>query len=296
MTTIVEIFCAVDDFCIKTENDSDLICLPTLNQTVKRQRASNLCDSEIMTILIHYQFSRYCDFKSYYLHMVLANMKKYFPGLVSYSRFVRLIPKVINKLSLLLRCSFSSATGISYIDSTEIPVCHKKRISRNKVFKGFAEVGKSSKGWFLGFKLHLLINHKGGLLGAKFTTANVDDRSPVLDMMNNNFGKLFADKGYISKKLTDKLHDIGVTLFTTIKSNMKPKIMTDFDRVLLKKRSLIESVNNQIKNFFEVAHTRHRSCVNAFCHMTSALIAYCFHPGKPKASIDETRITIEKIA
>jgi len=263
---------------------------------VQRRRQATLSDSEIMTILIYYQFSKCRDFKAYYTLHVVGKMQHDFPSLVSYSRFVRLIPRVIHKLALFLHCSFDSPTGIAYIDSTEIPVCHKKRIANHKVFAGKASIGKSSKGWFLGFKLHLLINHKGGLLGVKLSPGNVDDREPVLGMAQNIFGKLFGDKGYISKELTEKLRKIGVSLFTAIRSNMKPQIMTSFDRILLRKRPLIESVNNVIKNFFEVEHTRHRNPINAFCHMICSLIAYCLYPHKPKAAVDDVQMALTQMA
>lgn len=284
MTTIDEIFCLVDDFC--KESKVNYKREQIANGKRCRNRASKLCESEIITILIYFQFSKFRDFKAYYIRHVATELESAFPGLVSYNRFIELIPRTFPQLVCLLQANLAQSTGINFIDSTELPVCHKKRIDCNKVFKGIAAKGKSSKGWFFGFKLHLLINHNGGLVSAKITQGNVDDRDPVRDMAKNCFGKLFGDKGYISQNLFNDLRTHGVYLFTSIKKNMKPKMMSLFDKLVLKKRPVIESVNNQLKNVFNVEHTRHRSPINAFAHMLSALVAYCINPNKPSANID----------
>lgn len=284
MLTIEEIFCLVDDFCkdcIVNYNKKQLA-----NCTAKRNRTSRLSHSEIITLLIDFQTSKFRDFKSYYIRYVSTQLKSAFPDLVSYNRFVELIPRVLPLLVALLQSRLEKPTGIAFIDSTELPVCHRKRIKRNKVFAGIANIGKSSKGWFLGFKLHLLVNHLGELLSVKITTGNVDDKAPVKDMAKYLKGKIYGDKGYISKKLSQELLDMGINLVTSIRKNMKPRIMSLFDKLVLKKRPMIESINNQLKNSFQIEHTRHRSPINAFSHIISALIAYCFNPNKPAANID----------
>ena len=294
MRTIDEIFCLVDDFC----NDNQVNCqniLLTVNGQRKRNRPTKLIASEIITILISYQFSKYRDFKAYYTRHVQSELKSAFPNLVSYNRFVELIPRVLSLLAMLLKASFAQPTGISFIDSTLLSVCHYKRISSHKVFKGIAAIGKSTKGWFFGFKVHLLCNHSGGLLAANITPGNVDDRKPVIGMAKNIFGKLYGDKGYISQKLFDELSNMRVTLVTSIRKNMKQKFMSIFDKAVLKKRGVIESINNQIKNLFQIEHTRHRSPLNAFAHILSSLIAYCIHPNKPAANIDDARFQALKL-
>ena len=137
-----------------------------------------------------------------------------------------------------------NSTGIAFIDSTPIAVCNNKRIHSNKVFKDLAERGKNSMGWFYGFKLHLIINDKGELLSFKITPANVDDREPVPDMIKNVIGKLFGDRGYISKKLCESLFNNGVQLITKIRKNMENKLLPFMDKILLRKRALIETVND----------------------------------------------------
>lgn len=284
MVTIEEIFCTVDDFC--KNNDINYEKSQLCNGRRTRKRATRLTISEIITIIIYYQFSKYKDFKAYYLLQVQAHLKPEFPKLVSYSRFIELIPRVLNTMVLFLHTNLAEATGISFADSTQVAVCHKKRIDRHKVFKNFGATGKSSKGWFFGFKLHLICNHEGGLVSVRITTANTDDKAPIPSMAKKLFGRLYGDKGYISNKLSEELLEKGVVLITSIRKNMKPRIMSLFDKLVLKKRTLIESINNQIKSKFDLEHSRHRSPLNGFTHMVSTLIAYCLNPGKPKTSIE----------
>jgi hypothetical protein len=195
-------------------------------------------------------------------------------------------------LSGYLVSRFDLPTGISYVDSTPIQVCKPKRMSRHKVFSGVAKKGKSTIGWFFGFKLHLVINERGGLLGVKCTPANVDDRTPVPDMVKNIFGKLYGDKGYISQKLTQQLLEQGIQLITGIKKNMKNKMMLLVDKILLRKRSIIETVNDQLKNISQIEHSRHRSLCNFMVNMLCGLIAYTFQPKKPTITNFEQNLTI----
>ena len=137
-------------------------------------------------------------------------------------------------------------------------------------------------GWFYGFKLHLVINECGEILGCNLTTGNTDDRVPVGNLAKNLFGKLFADKGYISKELAHDLKQMGVTLITQIKKNMKKRSLKASEQILLRKRSIIETVNDQLKNISQVEHTRHRSVPNFLTNIFSGIIAYIFQDKKPK--------------
>jgi hypothetical protein len=238
-----------------------------------------------MTILIYFHGSNYRTFKHYYLEHVCKSLNKYFPNLVSYNRFVEISQTVAIELSAFLTSKFAPCTGISYIDSTKIAVCNNKRISRNKVFKDTASLGKSTMGWFFGFKLHLVVNDKGELVAVKVTPGNVDDRTPVPKMAAKIFGKLFGDKGYISKELFESLLKKGITLITGIKKNMKNKLMDIHDKILLRKRSIIETINDQLKNISQIEHTRHRSCTNFMINLLGGLIAYTFKDTKPSINI-----------
>ena len=209
--------------------------------------------------------------------------KPEFANLPSYTRFIALKPRVLTYLVLLLEWYISKAesTGISYIDATSIAVCHPKRISRNKLFAGIAALGKTTKGWFFGLKLHLLINGNGDIQGLKLTPGNVDDRAPVPEMTKRITGLLFGDKGYIKQGLFDELYDRGLKLVTGIKKKMQNKLIPLMEKILLRKRSIIETVFSVLKGSFELEHTRHRSVWNAFVHILSVLVAYCMKPTKP---------------
>ena len=258
----------------------------------KRNRSSRLSPSEIITILIHFHQSRYRNFKSFYLLHVCPHLRSEFPDLLSYNRFIALVPTVFAPLCAYLQSQKADFDGIGFVDSTPIIVCHHKRIYGHKVFKGIAEIGKTTKGWFYGFKLHLICNHRGELVSCQITPGNIDDRSPIPEMTKDVFGKLFGDKGYISKKLFDALFSRGLQLITGIRDNMKNKLMPLFDKLILRKRSIIESINNQLKNVFQIEHTRHRSPVNGFINIIAGLIAFTHHDKKPKLNIDVSHIAL----
>ena len=147
-------------------------------------------------------------------------------------------------LTLLFCCTLRKRSKIAYIDSTSLNVCHPKRIYRNKVFKGLAKRGKTTKGWFFGFKLHIIIDDKGNLMKAKLTKGNADDRSVVPQMTANMKGFLFADKGYVSKDLFLRLMARGLKIITGVKCTMKNILMSFEEKILLRKRSLVEIGNS----------------------------------------------------
>lgn len=140
-------------------------------------------------------------------------------------------------------------------------------------------------GWFYGFKLHLIMNDEAGLLSVKVTAGNVDDRQPVLDMVENITGSLYADKGYISKNLEEELAEQGVNFVTGQRKNMKPKTQSEWDKTMLSKRFIIETVFDQLKNIAQIEHSRHRSCVAFMVNLMAGLIAYTFQEKKPRIKV-----------
>ena len=143
-------------------------------------------------------------------------------------------------------------------------------------------------GYFFGFKLHLIINDKGEILNFVITQGNVDDREPL---KNERFiqavkGKLYGDKGYISKELTNMLFVDGLHLITHIRNNMKNCLMELKDKIMLRKRAVIETINDELKNMCQVEHSRHRSFGNFITNILSGLIAYSFFPKKPAIKFD----------
>ena len=298
---ILEIFLKVDDFCNEFELEYKTLQLPAPSEVKKRNRKTGLCDSEIITLLIAFHGGQFRNFKHFYIHYVSVHMKGDFPGLVSYNRFIELSHRSAIPFMLYLHhCCRGECTGISFIDSTILRVCHNKRIKRNKVFKGVAEVGKSTMGWFFGFKLHLIINDKGEILNFYLTKGNVDDRDAktITNMTKEIFGKLFGDKGYISKALSDLLFGNGIQQITQVRKNMKSKALSNEEKLLLRKRSVIETVNDELKNICQVEHTRHRSLSGFIINIMSAIAAYSFFPKKPsiKKDIEETNPKLSKAA
>lgn len=279
---LTELYCDVDDFwkSFKQEWDKHLID----KNDSKRGPEAELSISEMMTIIILFHQSNYRTFKHFYMH-VCDSFRKEFPKLISYSRFVNLMKGLCVPLFAYLLRKRGAVTGIAFVDSTSIKVCHNKRIQRNKVFKGLAKRGKTTSGWFYGFKLHLIINDRGEILAFQITPGNISDVSVVEKLSKGVFGKLFGDKGYISSDLGKNLLKRGLELFTTIRSNMKEKLMTLKDKILLRKRSLIETVNDQLKNISQIEHTRHRSIGNFLVNMLGGIAAYCLQAKKPSLNM-----------
>jgi hypothetical protein len=280
---ITRIYCDVDDFCRALEGYCKTHLLPG-RKAKKWFPASQLSLSEVMAIIMMFHLSGYRCFKWYYQRHVCTQMRGYFPAQVSYNRFVELMSLALIPL-LLYTQGFrrGKCTGISFIDSTVLKVCHNRRIYSNKVFKTWAARGKSSTGWFYGFKLHLVINDRGEICSFCLTTGNIDDRNTdVINLLCRELsGKLFGDRGYISQELFERLYKQGIQLITKLRKNMKNKLMEMMDKLLLRKRAVIESVNDFLKNICQVEHSRHRSVVNFLVNILAAISAYSFLPHKP---------------
>lgn len=284
---ITEIFCSVDDFCLVFEPALEKRQLSTGKKT--RKRRFTMSTSEIVTITVLFHLSGIRTFKHFYTGYVQKHLQNEFPCTVSYNRFVELMQSNMLTLALYMKtCCLGECTGISFLDSTPIRACKNKRITQNKVFKDIANIGKSTMGWFYGFKLHIVVNDKGELLDFIITQANVDDRAPLKEdnFLKKIFGSLYADKGYISKELTTLLFDQDIHLVTGIRNNMKNVIMTLKDKILLRKRSVIETINDQLKNIAQAEHSRHRSFGNFITNLVASLIAYSFQDKKPSIKFE----------
>lgn len=276
---ITEIFYLTDEFCSEFNKSIQGYLLG--NPPKKKPR---MAQSEVITIMIIFHGMQHKNMKHFYLNYVQKHLTHLFPNTVSYNRFVELSQQVILPMTMFLKMQcLGDCTGITYVDSTPIRVCKNKRIRQNKVFKGIAAVGKSTMGWFFGFKLHLIVNEKGDVLNFVITQGNVDDRAPLNDVkfLEKIKGKLYGDKGYISAKLTQLLFVDGIQLITGIRNKMKNCLMELKDKILLRKRSIIETINDELKNICQVEHSRHRSFENFISNLISGLIAYSFFPKKP---------------
>lgn len=290
MTTanLVEIYCIFDDFCKIFEPELKKRMID-MDGKAHRNRPCRVSDAEIMTMLVLFHTSHFRDLKTFYTGYVCQHLRQEFPNKLSYNRFVERQRKVALHLLMFLNiCALGKCTGISIIDSTPIVSCHIKRMHMHKTMRGLAAMGKCTMGWFYGFKLHLVINDKGEIIQWMLTPGNTDDRDPLKNekFMEKLFGKLFADRGYISQDLFEKLFIDDIHLVTKIKKNMKNSLMNIYDKICLRKRAVIETVNDELKNICQIEHTRHRSVDNFVTNLVSALIAYNFMPKKPQMNIE----------
>ena len=299
MTTdykFTELFCIIDEFCKHFEAENAGRQFLGDDDVKRRRRKVSLSDSEIITILLYFHFGSFRNFKHYYMFFIKGTLKSYFPDAVSYNRFVELESRVFFPLMFFLNLrAFGRCTGITFVDSTMIPVCHNLRRYANKVFKGIATDGKRTMGWCHGFKLHLACNDRGEIIAFVLTGANVSDKNPEVFkvLAKRLYGKLFADKGYISQKLFDFLFEDGIQLVTGLRVNMKNKLMPFYDRMMLRKRYIIETINDMLKNKAQIVHSCHRSVSNFIMNLISALRAYYFFDNKPSAlsgyTIEDTK-------
>ena len=274
---LTKLFCDIDDFvkALVANNKLQLI-----SNKSKRGQVARMSLSEMMTIIVLYHSSGFKNFKYFYLSLKETHRKE-FPELLSYSRFIEWIPFCLFPLTFFSKSIMGEVTGISFIDSTTLGVCRNIRIPRNKVFKNIATRGKTSMGWFFGFKLHLVVNDRGELLNFMITKGNVHDIAPVKKLCKKITGKLYGDKGYCGQALTQELFKNGLHLFTNLRGNMKNKLIPLADKILLRKRFVIETINDQLKNICDIEHSRHRSPTNFLVNIIAGLISYSYQPKKP---------------
>ena len=276
-------FFDIDEFCKEFEPIWKQRLLA--NKQKRRNRERSLSLSEVMTILVLFHIYGYRNLKQFYLEFVSEHLQSEFPALVSYPRFVQFEQEALIPLAAYLQTKRGRCTGVSFIDSTKLIVCENLRIAQHKQFADLAKRGKTSVGWFFGFKLHLIINDCGELLSWFVTPGNCDDRKPVPHLAKGLWGKLFGDKGYISNPLKLFLGEQNLELITKAKKNQKniTPLLTE-DKILLRKRAIIETVIDQLKNISQIEHTRHRSFWNFLVNLVSGLIAYTWREKKTALS------------
>lgn len=283
---VTEIFCSIDDFCIDFIPNYQKHLLGSK----KRNRPSKLSLSEVMTIQVLFHISKMREFKAFYNGYVCKHLESYFPDLVSYNRMVELCSDSLLPLAIYLKGhGLGNCTGISFIDSTPLRVCHNRRIHSHKVFDGLAQRGQCSIGWFYGFKLHIITNDMGQIVDFMLTPGNVDDRKPlkIKRFIKRLWGKIFGDKGYVGEELFKNLFFKGIHLVTKLRKNMKTSTVTPLmDAVMLRKRAVCESIIDQLKNIFQIEHSRHRSPRNFLTNLFAGLIAYNFSEKKPSLKIN----------
>jgi len=279
---LTNIFYHVDNFCRDLTKILDTRIISSTKSDVYEFIDCKMPLQDVMTILIYFHRSGYRNFKRYYHDC--ADLYGAFNYRLSYTRFVEIIRHTIFPLFLfmkLYRCG--SCTGTCFIDSTKLQVCHNLRITNNKVFSGMAKRGKTTTGWFYGFKLHLIINDIGEIVSFSITPGNTADSNKELvkQLAENCSGRLVGDRGYISKALFEDLFKQGLELIIKIKKNMKNKLMDTYSKFILNKRGIIEATNGILKSTCQIEHSRHRSPLNFLVNLLSGLVAYSFLEKKP---------------
>ena len=228
---VIELFCMADDFC---KFFDAMMAKYTLKPTAKRKyhRDSTMSKAEIILIMILFHDSGYRCLKHFYQEKVYKHMRHFFPKVVSYNRFVELEKDVAIPLAIFIKkVLLGKCTGISFVDSTPLRVCKNQRIHIHKTFKGIAQRGKCSMGWFFGFKLHLICNERGELLNFMITPGDVDDRKPLeyKAFVEFIYGKLVGDRKYVGRDLFERLLVDNIRLIAKWKSNLKGILMSRSD-------------------------------------------------------------------
>ena len=288
---LTEIYFDIDEFMNQM---FEILEKSSISKMVKKPtRTTQMSGSEIASIVVFYHFSEMKCFEYYYKKVILQELKSFFPKAVSYERFVALMPRVMPFLALFMALHRKGEeTGIYYADSKKLPICHNKRIYQNKVFKGLAQRGKSSTGWFFGFKLFMIINQFGQVMRFMITPGNVADNhyETMVHIFKNLKGLVFADKGFISAKAFNACFDNGLKIVTGIRANMKNKLMILKEKLLLKKRGIIESAFDILMTVYNIEHTRHRSPINFLNNLFGALIAYSYSDKLPSIISNKFRL------
>ena len=247
----------------------------------KGGRPSGLCLASIITFGIFRFFIGIKDIKHYHNYL-LSHFSKDLGRIPNYPNFNRLInrslPWVIVLIQWLLHYQRKhSPTDLHFIDATSLKVCTNKRIFGHKVCAGFAQRGKSSMGYFFGFKLHMVCDAFGRLVSLMVTPGNIDDRKYVVQLLKDLKGIVVADAGYLSKKLMLQLFEQGILFLSGVRKNMN-KLMTTTQHHLLKLRQRAEGVFSVMKHRFNLEASIARSVSGYFSRALFACLAYIFQP------------------
>lgn len=199
-------------------------------------------------------------------------------NLPQYHNFVLTMNKSAAELlvliNALLQINKLEAGIIKLVDSTSLPVCHNKRISRHKTMKHLASRSKTTMGWFYGLKLHILSDLYGNILEIKFTTGSVDDRAVLdqfLDKLEDSL--IIADAGYVSQKLEQKASKKGNVLLTVVRSNMK-QLTTPIHNYLLNLRPRVETIFSILKEKLGLVTSLPRSDLGYLAHYIHCIFGY----------------------
>jgi hypothetical protein len=252
-------------------------------------RIPALSAAEICTILVAYHHSGYKCFEYYYRRVVLSTHQDYFPDAPTYERFLDYLPRVTHLLYLWLFYTTCRAqrTGLYFIDSKKLEVCHIKREYSHRVFQGLAAKGKTSTGYFFGLnrvggRLHMVINNLGEIICFLITPGNVADNNhkALQYLLKGLQGVCVGDKGYLTT-LFEWFYEQELEIVKRPRKNMRTLPIANYKHQLINLRPVIESAFDIMGTICDIDHTRHRSPVNAVTHLLAGLVAYQHLPQKP---------------
>jgi hypothetical protein len=247
-------------------------------ESYKSGRKKGLSLSEVITLNILRVLGHFNNLKAFHRNAIFC-LKGYFPGLPNYENFLKASNKSFEHtmmiLFILLYFRRKNATVEKPIDSTPLPVCKNRRISRHKVCKGIAQRGKTTIGWFYGFKLHGICDLNGNLISIMFTPGNIDDRKVLDKIFEGIEGIIIGDGGYLcNNEIIEDYLTKNIYLFTGVRNNMK-KIMTKDQHNRLKRREIIETIWSILKDRLGIVTSLARSIKGLFRHYFYVLLGYC---------------------
>ena len=269
-----EIFCIVDDLFLAIE-DFFPKSIPWMNKNTNRGRSSIWGPTEVVTLSILEFLNNSSEIKAFF-RLAKPQLEDVFKSWISYDRYVQLRNMYAPYAAVFLYWLMEplKKAGVFFVDSTPLEVCHIRRASTHKVMVDFAKKSKTTKGWFFGLKLHLVINSKKEIVALHITPGNVDDREPLMKLFRNLKGMAVGDAGYLSKKWLKFFKKLGLHFFTGVRKNMK-KVITGPQHLLLKSRQHIESVFSILKTRYKIVRSLPRSVMGHMANYLYGLLAYC---------------------
>lgn len=242
----------------------------------KRGPKKKLTLSEVVTLNLLRFYMRIQDLKTFH-RVVAAHYKRYFPELPNYENFLKATNRSALFISLLVKYLLhknSQGNDEHFVDSTDVPVCENHNIYKYRVAKEIAGRGKTSKGWFYGFKLHGVCNSEGDLESFFFTPGNVHDNRALKDLIINLEGIFVCDAGYLLKQEElVRFFEAEKRLYIATRNNMK-RLMTKAQHQLFKRRSVIENVWNTLKVRMNMAYSFARGIHGLFRHYLYCIGSY----------------------
>jgi hypothetical protein len=298
-TMLITLYCIIDDFIntlVKTDDGHKMLS----EWKAKRGPQRRLSLSEVLTLNI-LRFSFHVNDLKAFVRLSNSAYKSYFPQLTNYENFLkatnRSFPFFVLLLKYLLELNrLVSKDGVYFFDSTALSVCYNWNIATHKVTKDFAARGKTSKGWFFGFKLHGACDSKGNLVSLRFSPGNEHD-SRHAEYLTEGLGGLFVgDAGYLLKQeVFQRLFEKHKRILAASRKNMK-RLMTQEQGIMLSKRSAIETVWGVLQERYGLVYHLARNMTGLFRHYCCSLVSFLMQPFLSSYSIKLLDCSVDLLA